>query len=73
MGFVMTPNEILKFLEEQGFYHDREGRHTVMTNGTVSVPVPTSHSRDVHKGTASRILREAGFSTRQAKEWREGR
>lgn len=73
MGFVMKPWEVVDFLEDQGFYWDRNSDHRIMTNGTISVPIPTGHSGDLKKGTLSGILREAGFTTKDAKKWREGR
>ena len=36
LGFILTPEQIIKFLEENGFRLLRHGRHRVMTNGKVS-------------------------------------
>ena len=70
MGFTMKTRELLAFLEAKGFWHDRDGRHKVMTDGKHSVPVPV-HSGDLDKGTLASALRLAGFRVRDAKEWKE--
>ena len=36
LGFILTPEQIIKFLEENGFRLLRHGRNRVMTNGKVS-------------------------------------
>ncbi len=73
LGFILTPEQIIKFLEENGFRLLRHGRHRVMTNGKVSIPIPDSHSRDLAKGTAAKILKLAGLTSKDAKNWKEGK
>ena len=70
MGFTMTAAEIIRFLEVNGFWKLRTGRHLIMTNGCKTVPIPI-HSGDLAKGTISGILQQAGFETKQAKNWKE--
>ncbi len=70
MGFTMTAEEIIKFLEQNGFCKVGTGRHLIMTDGRRKVPIPV-HSGNIPKGTVRSILRLAGYSGKQAKEWKE--
>jgi predicted RNA binding protein YcfA (HicA-like mRNA interferase family) len=70
VGFTMTTLEIIGFLEANGFWKLRTGRHPIMTNGEKTLPIPV-HKGDLPKGTVSGILQQAGFRTKQAKEWKE--
>lgn len=70
VGFTMTTVEIIGFLEANGFWKLRTGRHLIMTNGEKTLPIP-AHKGDLPKGTLSGILQQAGFRTKQAKEWKE--
>ncbi len=43
-----------------------------MTNGKITIPIPDSHSRELAKGTVTKILKLAGFNNQKAKNWKEG-
>ncbi|MBQ8692406.1 MAG: type II toxin-antitoxin system HicA family toxin [Synergistaceae bacterium] len=70
MGFTMKAKELIKFLEARGFWHERDGRHKVMSDGTHIVPIP-EHTGDLKKGTLGNALRLAGLKISDAKEWKE--
>jgi predicted RNA binding protein YcfA (HicA-like mRNA interferase family) len=60
----LTPQEIIKVLEEKGFVLDRiKGSHHIYyhpeTRRRVVVPL---HKRDLPKGTLLEILKQAGIS-----------
>jgi len=59
----MTPNQMIKLLNEHGFIEDRQnGSHKFfvnkITNKRTTVPC---HSKDLKKGTEQQILKDAGL------------
>ena len=55
---------IIRTLKEYGFDKAREGsRHTIFSNGQVSVPVP--RHRQIASKTAMRIVKEIGVDWQQ--------
>ncbi len=59
----MTPKEIIKLLEKNGFYEDRQnGSHKYFknpeTNKCTTVPC---HCKTLKKGTEQAILKQAGL------------
>ena len=71
MGFVITTDEIMAFLASKGYTRETgRGRHGVkMVKGENRIPVPT-HSRDLSKHTAGKILSQAGFTPDDVMDWR---
>ena len=62
----VTARELIRFLKSQGFIEDRQsGSHLTLWHDDrkVSVTVPVHSSVDIGRGLASRILKDAGFST----------
>lgn len=72
MGFTMTTEELLKFLEEQGFILSHQKKHLIYKKEKVTIAVP-AHNGNLPKGLLTAILRQAGFKTKQAKDWQEGK
>lgn len=59
----MTPKQMIKLLEENGFKEIRQdGSHKLFKNSvtgkTTTVPY---HSKDLKKGTEQKILKDAGL------------
>lgn len=56
----MRTSELIKKLEECGFYFLRAGgRHDIYTNGKVQIPVARHKGKEVPTGTAKSILKKA--------------
>ncbi len=67
---ALTPDEIVRVLEQKGFVLDRSrGSHRIYlhpdTKRRVVVPF---HRRDLPKGTCREILRQAGISKEELAE-----
>jgi predicted RNA binding protein YcfA (HicA-like mRNA interferase family) len=61
----VTAEELVQFLKRQGFVEDRQtGSHLTLRQEErpVSVTVPMHSGRDLGRGLAVRILRDAGFT-----------
>ncbi len=61
----ITASELVRFLESQGFLEDRQtGSHlTLWHEGRkIAVTIPIHKGRDLGRGLALRILKDAGFS-----------
>ena len=73
MGFVTTADEIIAFLKSKGYHVETgRGRHGIkMVKGSQRIAIPT-HSRDIATGTASGILRQAGYTINDMMGWRRG-
>jgi len=58
----MTGKELLKILKENGWVLDRiSGSHHIMVKDTKrSIPVPLHGEKDIPKGLAMSILKQAG-------------
>jgi predicted RNA binding protein YcfA (HicA-like mRNA interferase family) len=71
MGFTITEAELIAFLASKGFRKETgRGRHGVkMANGTMRIPI-TSHRGDMDKGTANKILKQAGYTPDDVLKWR---
>ena len=71
MGFVTTAAELLAFLRSKGFTIETgRGRHgTKAVKGNHRIPIPT-HGGTLRKGTAKKILAEAGYNPDDLMEWR---
>lgn len=66
-----TPQEIIKVLEKEGFVLDRiKGSHHIYYQPTTKrrVVVPL-HKRDLPKGTLLEILKQAGISKQELKNF----
>jgi len=66
----LTPQKIIKMLEEKGFVLDRtKGSHRIYyhpeTKRRAVVPL---HKKDLPKGTLLEILKQAGMSKEELKE-----
>ena len=58
----MTGKDLIKLLERNGWSLDRiKGSHHQMVKGDESVTVPVHGTRDLAKGTVSKILKDAGL------------
>ena len=64
MGLTIKPRELIKFLEENGYYFIRAkgGSHHVYGNGVHSVPIPIHGNKDFGEDFIRMILRETGIS-----------
>ena len=63
MGVIRTCKELVNLIEQNGWYFVRQtGSHShykhPVKQGLVTVPV---HNRDIKKGTANSILKQAGL------------
>ena len=63
MGIVFTCKKLIKLIEKDGWIAVRQdGSHChfkhPVKNGIVTIPV---HNKDIKKGTANNILRQAGL------------
>jgi len=60
----LTPDEIIKILENKGFILDRiRGSHRIYYNSeTKRRAIVPHHKRDLPKGTLLEILKQAGIS-----------
>jgi predicted RNA binding protein YcfA (HicA-like mRNA interferase family) len=60
----MTGKELVKLLRDSGWTLDRiSGSHHIMVKpGQRAVPVPVHANRDIPKGLARAILRQAGVT-----------
>lgn len=57
----MKRRDLVKKLEEHGFYYYRDGaNHDIYSDGKTKVPVP--RHREIVETTAKKILKEAGIS-----------
>lgn len=59
--------DAVRALEKAGFWIARQGKHIVMTNGSRIVTVPRHNP--VHAITMGKIVRDAGFTNEQFREW----
>ncbi|MBQ7661140.1 MAG: type II toxin-antitoxin system HicA family toxin [Clostridia bacterium] len=59
----LTPKEIVKILEENGFYCARQnGSHRFYKNdSTGKVTTVPMHAKELKKGTEQKILKDAGL------------
>jgi len=70
MGKVYTVKELVKMIEADGWYIVRQDgshsqfKHHVKKNLT-TVPI---HNKDMKKGTAASILRQAGLKTKRGEK-----
>lgn len=55
----MKFRELVRLLEDNGFYFKKNSKHVIYTNGSVCVAVP--HTRIVNGKTAHFILKYAGI------------
>lgn len=59
-GVNMHYRELVKLLEENGWYIKREGgNHTLYTDGVKTVPVP--RHREINERLARRIIKDLGL------------
>lgn len=62
MGY--SPKEIIKVLEESGWYLDRvKGSHHIYKNDELkkTVPIPMHSNKDLGKGLFFKILKQCGI------------
>jgi len=71
MGFVTTAAEIIAFLKSKGYHVETgRGRHgTKIVKGNHRIPLPM-HGGTLDKGTARKILSDAGYKPNDLMEWR---
>ncbi len=68
----VTSRELIKFLMSQGFVQDRQsGSHLTLWHEQrrISITVPVHTGAEVGRGLATRILKDAGFTTQDYLEW----
>lgn len=61
----VTAQELVRFLKAQGFTEDRQsGSHLTLwhKDRQITVTVPMHTGRDIGRGLAIRILKDAGFT-----------
>ena len=60
----MKPNELIKFLESNGFVFIRAkgGSHHIYSNGNKSLPIPIHRGKDFGEDFIRMVLREAGLT-----------
>ncbi len=61
---VLTPNELVRVLEQQGYIrHRQKGSHLILiqTNSSKQITVPM-HARDLRKGTLRSIIRQMNIT-----------
>ncbi len=64
----VTPRDLIAFLKRHGFVEDRQvGSHLTLWHEErrMSITVPVHAGRDLGRGLAARILKDAGFSVDQ--------
>ena len=63
MGLTLKPQELIQFLEKNGykFVRSKGGSHHVYSNGNHSVPIPIHGSKDFGEDFIRIILRETGL------------
>jgi predicted RNA binding protein YcfA (HicA-like mRNA interferase family) len=71
MGFTITVTELLAFLRSKGYtMQTGRGRHgTKVVKGKHRISIPM-HGGTLAKGTARRILADAGYTPDDLMEWR---
>jgi predicted RNA binding protein YcfA (HicA-like mRNA interferase family) len=64
---ILTPKEVMKILEKNGFVLDRiKGSHHVFYNpNNFKIVVVPMHKKDLPRGTLLEILRQAGIPRSQ--------
>jgi len=65
----MTLREVEAILQRAGFELDRQTGHRIWYRGTVRVSLPT-HRGDVKTGTLRAIIREAGMTVQEFRQYR---
>jgi len=64
----LTPAEVIRVLERNGFYRiTKRKKHRIYTDGVHIVPVPF-HTRDLKPGTLRSIIRQAGWTIEEFRE-----
>lgn len=63
MGTVYTPDEIISLIKKAGWKLDHiEGSHHVFSHDDIGgIVVVPRHTKDLPKGTANSILKQAGL------------
>ena len=63
MGLTMKPQEMINFLESNGykFIRSKGSSHHIYGNGERSIPVPIHDSKDFGEDFIRMVLREAGI------------
>ena len=61
MGLTMKPQELIGFLEKNGykFIRAKGGSHHIYSNGSNSIPIPIHGSKDFGEDFIRIVLREA--------------
>ena len=64
MGLTMTPQELIKFLELNGykFIRSKSGSHHIYGNASKIIPIPIHGSKDFGEDFIRIILRETKIS-----------
>ena len=58
----MNGNELVKLLKQNGWQVDRiSGSHYIMVKGSKTISVPVHGKKELGKGIAQAILRQAGI------------
>lgn len=58
--------ELIRGLRRAGFAGPAPGgRHEVMRRGSLTVPIPNPHSREISQHLLAEILRQAGITRRE--------
>jgi predicted RNA binding protein YcfA (HicA-like mRNA interferase family) len=68
----VTARELVKFLKAKGFVEDRQsGSHLTLWHEErkIGVTIPVHTGCEIGRGLASRILKDAGFTTEDYLDW----
>jgi predicted RNA binding protein YcfA (HicA-like mRNA interferase family) len=72
---VVKPRELIRFPEQNGFVLDHaSGSHHIFYNPTTRRrAVVARHNREIPKGTLISLLKEAGFTHEELRQFLQGR
>ena len=72
---AVKPRELIRFLEQHGFILDHvTGSHYIFYNPiSKRRAVVAAHNREIPKGTLMSLLREAGFTREELRQFLQGR
>ena len=68
---VLRPAELIKALEKAGLYIVRQsGSHVILYKDGLPRPIPVpKHPRDLKKALQAKIIKEAGLTTAELREF----
>jgi len=69
VGLTISAKDMMRYLEARGFYLARTTGHHIMTDGIRKVPVSKHPTEELKPGTIRGIIKSAGLTIEDLKEW----